>query len=238
MEIAPNVHQVDGIPPISNAYLITGAGGLVLIDAGVAWAAGGILRYIRRLGFALSDVKAIFITHGDADHVGGLHALVRETGAAVVCHHAEVGLVDGTQKRRPTSARLLDYLMAPIVRLVMPSKPVAVSRPVADGETLLGLEVIHTPGHSPGSACYLFREQGVLFAGDALTHWGGRLALPMAAYTTDMAQAIESIKRIAQQEFDVCAFGHGPAIVRDARSAIAAFADRLTVPEHPATPQV
>ncbi len=227
MEIAPNVHQVEGIPFISNVYLIVGDDGLVLIDSGVAWAAKGVLRYIRRLGFDPSAVKAVLITHGDADHIGGLDAIVRATGAAVVAHRAEVGLVNGTQTRRPTSARVLDYFMDPIVRLIMPYKPVAVSRPVADGESLFGLEVIHAPGHSPGSACYLLPAQKVLFAGDALTHWGGRLALPMRAYTTDMAQAMESVRRIAQREFAVCAFGHGPAIVNDARAAIAAFAASL-----------
>lgn len=227
MEIAPNVHQVEGIPPISNVYLIVGEDGLLLIDAGVAWAAKGVLRYIRRLGFAPPAVKAIFITHGDSDHTGGLHALARETGAAVVAHHAEVGLIDGREKRRPTSTHILDHLMAPIVRLVMPSKAVAVSHPVADGDTAFGLKVIHTPGHSLGSACYLLPEQKVLFAGDALTHWGGRLALPMKAYTTDMAQAIRSVQRIAQLPFTTCGFGHGPAIVGNAQAVIAEFAARF-----------
>lgn len=227
MEIAPNVHLVEGIWPISNAYLVVGSDGLLLIDTGVAWTAKAAIRYIRRLGFEPSALKAIFITHGDADHTGGLRAIVRETGAAVLAHHAEVGLIDGRQKRRPTSPNLLDHLMAPFVGLLMPSRPVAVSRPVADGESLFGLEVIHTPGHSPGSACYLLREQKVLFAGDALTHWGNRLSLPMKAYTTDMALAIQSVKRIAQFDFEVCCFGHGPAIVRDARAPIADFAARL-----------
>jgi len=227
MEIAPNVHQVEGIPSISNVYLIIGSEGLVLIDAGVAWAANGILRYIRRLGFAPSAVKAIFITHGDGDHIGSLHAIVRETGAAVVAHRAEVPLLEGRDVRRPTAPSLADRLMSPLVRLLMPSRPVSVSRPVADGESAFGLQAIHTPGHSPGSACYLLPAQKVLFAGDALTHWGGRLALPMKAYTTDMAAAIRSIRRIAQCEFDVCCFGHGPAITRDARAAIADFAARL-----------
>lgn len=227
MEIAPNVHQVAGIPFISNVYLIVGDDGLVLIDSGVAWAAKGVLRYIRRLGFDPSAVKAVLITHGDPDHIGGLDAIVRATGAAVVAHQAEVGLVNGTQARRPTSARLLDHAMAPMVRLVMPFRPVAVSHAVNDGDSAFGLEVIHAPGHSPGSACYLLPAQKVLFAGDALTHWGGRLALPMRAYTTDMAQAMESVRRIAQREFSVCAFGHGPAIVHDAQAAIAAFAASL-----------
>lgn len=227
MEIAPNVHLVEGVLPISNAYLVVGSDGLVLIDTGVAWTSRAPIRYMQRLGFEPSALKAVFITHGDADHTGGLRAIVRETGAAVVAHHAEVGLVDGSQKRRPTSPNFLDYLMAPFVRLLMPSRPVAVSRPVADGESAFGLEVIHTPGHSPGSACYLLREQRVLFAGDALTHWGSRLGLPMKAYTTDMAVAIQSVKRIAQYDFDVCCFGHGPAITGNARAAIADFAARL-----------
>ncbi len=227
MEIAPNVHQIEGIPPVSNAYLIVGEDGLLLVDTGIAWAARGVLRYIRRLGFDPSAVKAIFITHGDGDHIGGLHAIARETGASVVAHRAEVPLVEGRDVRRPTAPSSADRLMAPLVRLVMPSKPVAVSHPVGDGDSAFGLTVIHAPGHSPGSACYLLPAQKVLFAGDALTHWGGHLALPMKAYTTDMAEAVRSIQRLAQHDFEVCCFGHGPAITSDARAAIADFAARL-----------
>lgn len=227
MEIAPNVHQVEGVLPISNVYLVVGSEGLVLIDAGVAWTSRAPIRYIQRLGFEPSALKAVFITHGDPDHTGGLRAIVQETGATVVAHQAEVALVDGAEKRRSSSPDFLDRLMAPFVGLLMPAKPVAVSRPVSDGESLFGLEVIHTPGHSPGSACYWLREQKVLFAGDALTHWGGQLSLPMKAYTTDMALAVQSVKRIAQYDFEVCCFGHGPAITKDARAAIADFAARI-----------
>ncbi|MBC7257641.1 MAG: MBL fold metallo-hydrolase [Chloroflexi bacterium] len=227
MEIAPNVHQIEGIPPVSNAYLVIANDGLILIDTGIAWAAKGVLAYIRRLGFEPSAVKAIFITHGDGDHIGGLHALVRQTGAAVVAHQAEVALVEGREVRRPTNPSWADRLTAPIVRVFMPSRPTPVSHPVADGDSVFGLEVIHTPGHSPGSACYRLPAQGVLFVGDAMTHFGGRLALPLKSYTTDMAQAIQSIQRIAQCEFDVCGFGHGPALLHDARAVVADFAARL-----------
>lgn len=231
MEIAPTVHQIEGIPPISNAYLVVGEDGLLLIDTGIALAASGVLRYIRRLGFEPSAVKAIFITHGDGDHIGGLHAIARETGAAVIAHRAEVPLVEGREMRQPTAPSFADRLMAPLVSLVMPSKPVPVSHPVAHGDQVFGLQVIHAPGHSPGSACYLLREQKVLFAGDALTHWGRRLALPMKAYTTDMAEAIRSVQRIAQHEFEVCCFGHGPALLGNARSAIADFAKTISISE-------
>jgi glyoxylase-like metal-dependent hydrolase (beta-lactamase superfamily II) len=227
MELVPGVHQVDGILPVANAFLIARPDGLLLVDTGVAMARRGIMRYIRRIGFEPSALKAIFVTHGDSDHIGGLHALQEQTGAEVIAHEAEVALVEGREQRKAVNPSLFTRLTAPLLDLILPMRPARVTRAVLDGDVVHGLRVVHAPGHSAGSACYLLEEKGVLFAGDAMTCFAGHVGLPLKAYTTDMAQAMESIRAIANLSFDTCCFGHGPAIVGNARSAIQEFAAGL-----------
>jgi glyoxylase-like metal-dependent hydrolase (beta-lactamase superfamily II) len=226
MELVPGVHQVDGTG-WSNAFLVVRPEGLVLVDAGTPSAARAILRYIEALGRPLGDVQAVLVTHSDADHIGGLGAVKEATSAEVVADEAEVPFVEGRQIRGPARMTPLMRVWAPIVRLVMPVKPVHVDRAVRDRDAVLGFTVFATPGHSPGSASYSLSEKGVLFVGDAMRNTGGRLSLPAKAFTTDAAQAAASVKAIAALDFDVCCFGHGPSIIGGAQAAVREFAESL-----------
>ena len=227
MEIVPGVHQVDGIGSVVNVFLVARPDGRILIDTGLALAARGVLKYLDRLSEAPSHVAAILITHGDLDHIGALHRIKQATGAQVVAHKDEAALVEGRELRKPTQPGLAQRVMDRVTRALFPIKPTHVDWPVVDGDEVFGLRVVHAPGHSPGSACYLLEKERVLFAGDALAHFGGRLSLPMKAYTTDMVQAARSVKAIAQLDFDVCCFGHGPSLAGNAQAAIREFADSL-----------
>ncbi len=226
MELVPSVHQVDGVGPV-NVFLIAQPEGPILVDAGTVFTARRILRYIQRQGHAPADLQAVLVTHGDLDHIGGLHTIKRLTGAAVVAHEAEVPIVEGREQRRPTQPNLVQRIVAPLFSRLMSAKPTDVDRAVADGDSIFGLRVVHAPGHSPGSTCYLLEDKGVLFVGDALMNFDDRLSLPVKAYTTDMEQAVRSIKAIAQLDFDTCCFGHGPSIVGGAQAVLREFADRL-----------
>jgi len=173
------------------------------------------------------SVAAILITHGDLDHIGALQRLKQATGAQVVAHKDEVALVEGREQRKPVSPGPVQRIMGWATRQLLPVKPTHVDRAVTDGDEVFGLRVVHAPGHSPGSACYLLKKERVLFAGDTMSRFAGKLSLPMKAYTTDMAQAARSVKAIAQLDFDVCCFGHGPSIIGNAQAAVRDFADTL-----------
>jgi glyoxylase-like metal-dependent hydrolase (beta-lactamase superfamily II) len=230
MELVPGVRVIEGILPVANVFLVVQPDGLLLVDTGVAMAARGIMRYIRRIGFEPSALKAIFVTHGDSDHIGALHALQEQTGAETIAHEAEVALVEGREQRKAVNPSPFMRIARPLFDLLSPARPARVTRAVSDGDIVHGLRVVHVPGHSAGSVCYLLENRGVLFAGDAMTHFGGKIGLPMKAYTPDMALAKESIRAIAQLSFDTCCFGHGPAIIGNAQAAIQEFANRLQQP--------
>ncbi|HEV8573120.1 MAG TPA: MBL fold metallo-hydrolase, partial [Dehalococcoidia bacterium] len=113
---------------------------------------------------ALGDLKvtAIVLTHTHPDHWADYDLVKNATGAPVFCHPAEV---------------------------IMPAA--RIDRPLADGDDIpvgeASLRAMHTPGHTPGSICYLTGR--ILFSGDVLFPGGpGRTQSP-----ADLRRSIESI---------------------------------------------
>lgn len=90
---------------------------------------------------------------------------------------------------------------------------VAVDKVVADGDTIDGLQVIHTPGHSPGHICLYIKEEGILFSGD---HVLGMGTTAMSPPQGDMAQYIDSLRKLLNYDIGMICPGHGPPI-REAR---------------------
>jgi glyoxylase-like metal-dependent hydrolase (beta-lactamase superfamily II) len=87
--------------------------------------------------------------------------------------------------------------------------------------------VVHVPGHTPGSVSFYHPARKIVVVGDALNYQRGRLGAPPPLFSYDMAQAYASILKIAALDFEVCCFGHGPPLLRDARQQVQAFADSL-----------
>ena len=102
--------------------------------------------------------------------------------------------------------------------------PVPVDQTVQDGDhldtsaalstgPLGGATVVHVPGHTPGSIALHFPSERLLICGDTIDHRRGRLGPPPKQFTVDMNQALVSIRRMAELEFDALCPGHGTPIV-------------------------
>src|SRR5262245_12571067 len=85
-------------------------------------------------------------------------------------------------------------------------------RPVEEGQSLRGLSVLETPGHTPGHLCLIFDDEDILLVGDAIGAMGGRLYRPPADVTADAAAAEKSLHRIAQYAAGRVVFSHGAEI--------------------------
>jgi hydroxyacylglutathione hydrolase len=115
-------------------------------------------------------LRQIIVTHAHIDHVGGAALLKKLTGAPVLLNQRDLGLLNAME------------MQAGWLGVATPE--VAPPDASADDGLAIGLaslpgEVIHTPGHTPGSICLLFPNQHLLLAGDTLFAGSiGRTDLP------------------------------------------------------------
>ena len=136
---------------VSNFYIYDGGDCLIAFDTGTG--AAPACRELRSLGIDPDDVKYVFLTHSDYDHAGGLNLF---KNAAVYISEQEVPLISGQK------ARLLGFIRNTAAEGCIMMKD---AQTVQAGDCTV--KIIHTPGHTPGSSCFLAGD-GALFCGDAL----------------------------------------------------------------------
>lgn len=232
MLLTPHIYQFSRLRGIgiwgANVFLLAGDT-LALVDTGFKGRSIHILREIDRLGYSPTDVTSIIITHHHADHVGSLAALKEVTHAKVIAHHADAPYIDGSLPQPgPAKPEWLSDKLATFQEL-WSTTPVAVDVLVSDGDKLPilgGIKILHTPGHTPGSISLFLEKEGLVIVGDLLSHTAG-LSLPSKAFTINLVQEIQSIRRVASQDFKLICFGHGLAITHKAHQTVIDFASRI-----------
>ena len=232
MLVTTHVYQLRGIWGSgvwgANVFLLVG-NNLTLVDTGFKGRATHTLKEVRQLGYSPSDIANIIITHHHADHIGSLAALKKATRAKVIAHPADAPYIDGRLPQPgPARPEWLSKALAPLHRL-WGAAPAAVDILVNDGDELPilgGIRVFHTPGHTPGSISLFLLQERLIIVGDVLAH-RHRLSLPSKVFTVNLAQEIQSIKKVASLDFDIICFGHGSPLVHQARPAIINFAETL-----------
>ena len=162
--IAPGIHLL-GLSP-SAVYVVETTDGLVLIDTGLERDAARLRWELAGLGLDWKRLNAILLTHVHGDHCGGAEFLRAMTGARVHAGQGDVPILEAGVLRE---AFFSTYYM--------PNDsphPTHVDVPLRGGETITvgdaRFRAIATPGHTPGSVCYLMERDGlrVLFAGDII----------------------------------------------------------------------
>lgn len=219
MEIVSGVHAIPGIRP-SRVYLIED-GDLTLIDAGMPWSAKPVFRYIERIGRRPSEISRILMTHSHPDHAGGASRIRSVSGAQVAAHRHDT-------RRHRSGGRSLDRMgalnaaNAPLPFL----RRTPVERLIDEGDIIPvagGVRVIHTPGHTPGSVCFLLQEKSLLFSGDTIFSDGRFVSrsLPFPGYAA--AQYRQSLERLAAMSFDLLCGGHGAPLIGGASDMLRAL---------------
>ena len=152
----------------------------LIVDPGEE--ADRLLKAVDELG--IEKVEAILVTHTHFDHVGAVAPVAQATGAPVYCPELE----------REVLANIMDYVPWPGFG---PFESYEADHTVAGGETLelagMKLDVLFTPGHSPGHVTYAIRDERALFSGDVLFQGSvGRVDLPGGDWPT-LLSSIQSL---------------------------------------------
>lgn len=221
--VAPNVHTIQ-LQRV-RAHAILDGDSVTLIDTGYTSSLPRLTRALAGLGRTVADVRRVICTHGHPDHAGGARALA-DRGVEVLIHPADAAnleLTIGSVIRRPSRGRFFAAITPPLPTYT----------PLTDGQVLPvlgGLEVIHTPGHTPGSVCLFAPMTGVLFVGDVLQRRFGRLSAASVLYSDDPATARTSLQRLADLDVKTVVFSHYPPMIDDPKRALAALAGAATEP--------
>ena len=197
-----------------NAFLVREDDGLTLVDTTVSGGADELIAAARTTG---GEIRRIALTHGHGDHVGSLDALRAKLGDSVEVLmpdldariHAGEQVLDG---KPPGSWPKIQTV--PDIRLT-------------GGERVGSLEVIPTPGHTPGHVSFLDTRDRTVIVGDTFTSTGGLavsnhfyLRFPFAAMATwDKTKDLESAKKLRELDPAMLVVGHGGP-VRDPRVAM------------------
>ncbi len=218
-EVAPGVHLIDGLnggPRTPNVYLLADQS-LALVDAGFPGNLNGIRRYIESVGRRLEELRYILITHSHPDHTGGAAALRARTGAQILAHPADVKPTRNGSSVCYMGVFGASPLSLPFLRRVPAD---GLLKDGAELPMLGGLKVFHTPGHTPGSACFHLPQRGVLFCGDLLVEHQGSIRKNRAFPGSDLESYQASLARIGALEYEKLCPGHGNPIEVNAASRV------------------
>lgn len=180
----------------TNTYFIEDDNHLLLIDP-----SSESDRIIKKLNQINKPLKAILLTHAHYDHISALDDIINKYNVPVYMHDEEFDFLKDPEKNG--AAKFKQYGMP---QVISDAKPLSIK----EGPTTIEgfhFSVLHTPGHSPGSLSYVFKDFAVV--GDTLFNNGiGRTDL----YRGDFETLVDSIKdKLFELDGDLPLFpGHGP----------------------------
>lgn len=178
----------------------------VIIDPGDE--ADKIINIVESKGL---EIAGIILTHGHFDHVGAIEDLKDKFNTSIYIHSADSSFIGPESKERhldmfePMGSEGVFY----VNHYFRPTPSADIE---LESEQVLqdfGLEVIHTPGHSPGSICLYSENDKIVFTGDTLFKNGlGRTDFGGGDYST----LLTSLEKLFKLPGDTTAYpGHGPA---------------------------
>lgn len=182
-----------------SAYILYRSGEAAIVDSGVEGSENSIEAALREIGLGWDSVGHLIVTHEHPDHQGSVEAVLAASEAPWYAGAADIEAI--TASREGTA--------------------------VVDGDTVFDLEVVETPGHTPGHISVVDPATGVLVAGDALNGADGGVAGPNPDFSEDMELANASVAKLAEFDYEVALFGHGEPVLEGASHQVAELADSL-----------
>ena len=180
-----------------NSYVIRGERTL-LIDPGHSRHLTGLFSQMEKDGISPDEIHVLIITHAHPDHLEGLEAFLEKPVRIAMSHEEERYLLgDGKL--------LLDMTGQPLPSF-------RIDFYLGEGELRLGTKtfnILHTPGHSPGSLSIYWPERKALFTGDLIFYQGvGRTDFPGGSSRL----LRESIERLSGLDTEILLSGHGEVV--------------------------
>ncbi|AGK95577.1 MBL fold metallo-hydrolase [Clostridium pasteurianum] len=201
MKITDDVYRLESTKG-AYSYVIFGAE-IILIDTGLPGRWKSIKKELTSIGVKLKQVKHILLTHHDIDHIGNAAILQELTGSDVWASEEDIPVIYGDVER---------YGFKKYLKYIFHIKKPKDIKSFTTGQVVNGIEVILTPGHTPGHLCFIYND--VLFIGDLLENKNGNLRPYPKAWNWNNSIMMQSINKICQIPFKWACPAHGEPIER------------------------
>ncbi|HEY3426481.1 MAG TPA: MBL fold metallo-hydrolase [Negativicutes bacterium] len=196
--------------------------GATLVDVGFPGQCKELTTAVEQAGVLLKSIKRIIFTHQDWDHIGNLSDLqdALGNGAEIYTHVNERDYIEGSVPYiKMTPERIQDRIQSLPENVREQAASLFANIPTAhvhktfeDKDVLSfhdDVQVIHTPGHTPGHICLYLKNHRVLIAGDQLRILDGVLVGPAPEHTFDMKAALQSLHKLQEYAIDYVICYHG-----------------------------
>ena len=216
MKVSESVYFIQGqdeFIPDSHTYLLgePGSGDVTIIDVGLMGKGNYKLSSIEQLGFDLKEIKRVLMTHTHLDHIGCLPEILEAVPEAELwVHEAEGQPLEQGDERVVYGMDIFRSMCQSQYGIPDGRFRFTVHRMLGDGEALtlggFSWQVLHIPGHSPGSIALYDSDRKILIPGDTVyaDYAIGRFDLHGASGS----QLRESLARLAELEVNVLLPGH------------------------------
>lgn len=194
------------------AWIVRTPHGAVLVDAGLDAKGTAILAELASEGVQPDQVQAVLLTHGHPDHYAAA-GMFRK--AKILAASGDLAMIRGDKTHYARFGKMMSALIP------LPPGPPAITE-LTSGEPLefdgARFQVIATPGHSPGSVVYLYKD--VLFSGDSLLRKNDGVAIAPSLFSEDSEMNRASLRALEPLAFDKIADGHA-GVTFDAKRKLA-----------------
>ncbi|QDR79329.1 MBL fold metallo-hydrolase [Sporomusa termitida] len=196
--------------------------GATLVDVGYPGQFKELTAAIEQTGVSLNHIKRIIFTHQDWDHIGNVTDVQNALGSKVeiYTHVNERDYIEGflpyikmTPERIQARLQALPENVREQAADLFANLPTAHVHQTLAAQAALSfhdnVQVIHTPGHTPGHICLYLQQHRLLIAGDQLRIQNGILVGPAPEHTADMRTALQSLRNLPAYDIEYVICYHG-----------------------------
>ena len=227
MKIKENIYilELPNINPQSNDFVyptvIKDGSNLTLIDTGYPKQIEYIKSALEKDGLDINNIKTIILTHQDIDHIGNVKDILNLVpDIEIISYNEEADYINGnkTSAKVETLEKNLDKMdenckkLYHFFKTFFENNKINVDKVVKNGDVISkgeDMQVIATPGHTPGHMCLYIEKYKLLIAGDLLCLKDGNITLCPKELNYNNDMYLQSVNKIRDLEIEMIICFHG-----------------------------
>ena len=227
MKIKENIYilELPNMNPQSNDFVyptvIKDGSNLTLIDTGFPKQIEYIKSALEKDGLDINNIKTIILTHQDIDHIGNVKDILNLVpDIEIISYNEEAEYINGSKTpcKVEYMERNLDKMdengkkLYPLFKTFFENNKINVDKVVKNGDVINkgeDMQVIATPGHTPGHMCLYIERYKLLIAGDLLSIKDGNITICREELNYNNDMYLQSVNKIKDLELETIICFHG-----------------------------